>query len=710
MLDVTHLCMGCMELRGSEATCPKCGFVEGTDPESPLHLRPRTELHGQYLVGKVLGHGGFGITYLGWDLNLERKIAIKEYLPSGVAVRTGLNSDVMPFSGEMRKDFEYGLERYLDEARTVARFQTHPSIVSVLNFFRANGTAYLVMEYLEGATLERFLDSNHGKTTIDMMLTVMVPVMDALHTVHQQGILHRDISPDNVYITRTWAVKVLDFGAARYALGQKSRNLSVILKEGYAPVEQYHSKGHQGPWTDVYAVAATIYRGLTGKTPPASLDRMQADELESLSALGVEISDVQQQAILQALAVQPDRRFATMEAFKLAITGMAPAVPVPAPAPLVLTGTNPTPQPVTRRSGVPEPTPAPPPVPPPPPISRQQQKAPVPKWVWAAAGGMLFAVLAIGGWKAYNDNLRQIELQKQQEQARIKFDQEMKAQKELEQKLEEERKKRDQAEAELQKQQAELDRQKLELEEKQKQLTPPGKKPPPAVVNQNQSNPPANKQTNILQRLSQFDRDPLPPQSGPGQQQSLPPLHQQQQTQQQQQQQQQQFQPPQGAAYDDLLRQAANFARGRNYNAATQINQQAIKVNAARPDAYANLGWIALYGTGDFSAAQTYYKDAIQRGGTVYFRVLHDHQNMSYQNHCEGNLGIGAGRIEFVSPIHSFRSSMNEVKEVKANKWNPLRGSGKDDFHVELKDKRNFNLLSPVNAKTIREMIFLLAK
>ncbi|MBS1830967.1 MAG: serine/threonine protein kinase, partial [Acidobacteria bacterium] len=145
MLDVTNLCMGCMELR-SEATCPKCGFVEGTDPESPLHLRPRTELHGQYLVGKVLGHGGFGITYLGWDLNLERKIAIKEYLPSGVAVRTGLNSDVMPFSGEMRKDFEYGLERYLDEARTVARFQTHPSIVSVLNFFRANGTAYLVME------------------------------------------------------------------------------------------------------------------------------------------------------------------------------------------------------------------------------------------------------------------------------------------------------------------------------------------------------------------------------------------------------------------------------------------------------------------------------------------------------------------------------------------------------------------------------------
>ena len=188
MVDVANLCMGCMELKGSEAVCPKCGFKEGTDPDSPLHLRPRTELHGQYLVGKVLGHGGFGITYLGWDLNLERKIAIKEYLPSGVAVRTGINSDVMPFSGEMRKDFEYGLERYLDEARTVARFQTHPSIVSVLNFFRANGTAYLVMEYLEGATLERFLESNQGKTTIDMMLTVMVPVMDALHTVHQQGI------------------------------------------------------------------------------------------------------------------------------------------------------------------------------------------------------------------------------------------------------------------------------------------------------------------------------------------------------------------------------------------------------------------------------------------------------------------------------------------------------------------------------------------
>lgn len=678
--------MGCMELRGSDSVCGKCGFVEGTEPESALHLRPRTELHGQYLVGKVLGHGGFGITYLGWDLNLERKIAIKEYLPSGVAVRTGINSEVMPFSGEMRKDFEYGLERYLDEARTVARFQTHPSIVSVLNFFRANGTAYLVMEYLEGATLERFLDSNQGKTTIDMMLTVMVPVMDALHTVHQQGILHRDISPDNVYITRNWAVKVLDFGAARYALGQKSRNLSVILKEGYAPVEQYHSKGHQGPWTDVYGCAATIYRGLTGKTPPASLDRMQADDLEAPSALGVELSPVQEQAILRALAVQPERRFATMEAFKLAITGMAPAVAEPEVVPEQEPGSR-TPLHVTQRSGVYPPVPAPAP-----PISRQQQKAPVPKWVWAAAGGMLFAVLAIGGWKAWNDRQRQLEAQKQQEAARIQFEREMKAQKELQEKLDAERKKREVDEAQLRQQQEELDRQKKELEEKQRQFEMSSRKqgrPTPAPT------PVMQQQSRMLKNLQQLQQN------------------------QQQQNQQQAPQPtpapgpivqPQGPTYEDLLRQAANFSRARDYNAAWQANLQAIKLNAARPDAYANLGWIALYGTGDLGAAMTHYQEALQRGGMVYFRVQHDHQNMTYLNRCEGTLGIGGGRIEFTSPEHSFRAAKAEVKEVKSNKWNPLRGGGKDDFHVELNDKRNFNFVSPVHAKPIREMIFQLAK
>ncbi|MBL8219388.1 MAG: protein kinase [Bryobacterales bacterium] len=685
MLDVTNLCMGCMELRGSGSVCEKCGFAEGTEPESPLHLRPRTELHGQYLVGKVLGHGGFGITYLGWDLNLERKIAIKEYLPSGVAVRTGINSEVMPFSGDLRKDYEYGLERYLDEARTVARFQTHPSIVSVLNFFRANGTAYLVMEYLEGATLERFLDSNNDKTTIDMMLTVMVPVMDALHTVHQQGILHRDISPDNVYITRNWAVKVLDFGAARYALGQKSRNLSVILKEGYAPVEQYHSKGNQGPWTDVYAVAATMYRGLTGKTPPASLDRMQADDMQPPSELGVELSQVQEQALMQALAVQPERRFATMEAFQLAITGMTPMTPPPGPTPLNIPTPAPVPQPVTRHSGVHQS------LPPSAPISRKQQKAPVPKWVWAAAGGMLFAVLAIGSWKAWNDNQRLLESQKQQEAARVKFEQEMKAQKELQDRMEADRKKREAEEAQLKQQQEELDRQKLELEEKQKQLENANKKQPRSIPT-----PPPNKQSNMLQTLQQqVNRNPQQPAQPTPVPTPVPA---------------QVVPQPSGAAYDDLLRQAATFSRARNYNAAIQANLQAIKVNPARPDAHANLGWIALYGTGDLRAAATHYKDAMQRGGVVYFRVLHDHQNLTYQNHCEGNLGIGNGRIEFNSPTHNFRSSIADVKEVKSNKWNPLRGGNKDDFHVELKDKRNFNFLSPVNAKPIREMILQLVQ
>lgn len=708
MLDVTNLCMGCMELKGSEEVCAKCGFKEGTPPDSPLHLRPRTELHGQYLVGKVLGHGGFGITYLGWDLNLERKIAIKEYMPSGVAVRTGVNSEVIPFSGELRKDYEYGLERYLDEARTVARFQTHPSVVWVLNFFRANGTAYLVMEYLEGATLDRFLESNDGKTTIDMMLTVMVPVMDALHAVHQQGVLHRDISPDNVYITRNWAVKVLDFGAARYALGQKSRNLSVILKEGYAPVEQYHSKGNQGPWTDVYACAATIYRGLTGKIPPASLDRLQHDELVPPSELGVELSPVQEAAILRALSVQPDRRFATMEGFKLAITGAGPVeetAPVPKTwssddTPVAVDPAKGTAGPVvTRRSGTHEAVPAPlgDSTPEPRPISRVPQKAPVPRWVWAAAGGMLFAVLGIGSWKAWNDHQRRQEAQKQQEMARIKFEQEMKAQKELRERIEADRKRREADDARLRQQQEELDRQKQELEEKQRQFEMANRK----QVRPTPTPPPSRQQPSNQNSIFRNLRPTPVPTPAPVRIPTPPPFQRQQQT-----------VAPVGPSYDDLLRQGANLARSRNYAAAAQMNQQAIRMNAARPDAYANLGWIALYGTGDMGAAMSNYKEAIARGGTVYFRVVHDHQNMSYQDRCEGNLGIGKDHVGFSSSIqlHNFRVAMSEVKEVKANRWNPLRGGGKDDFHIELKDRRNFNLLSVTNAKLVREMILQLVK
>jgi serine/threonine protein kinase len=731
-----------MEQKGSDTVCPACGYKEGAEPDSPLHLRPRTELHGQYLVGKVLGHGGFGITYLGWDLNLERKIAIKEYLPSGVAVRTGLNSEVIPFSGETRKDFEYGLERYLDEARTVARFQMHPSVVSVLNFFRANGTAYLVMEYLEGATFERYLESNGGKTNIDTAMTVMIPVVEALASVHSQGILHRDISPDNVYITRKWQVKVLDFGAARYALGQKSRNLSVILKEGYAPVEQYHSKGNQGPWTDAYACAATMYRALTGKIPPSSLDRMQADDLEAPSTLGVEISEVQERAILKALSVHPDKRFKTMQEFKDALTGATPAdvidqtgekiksaTPAPLPAGPVVTGPK---QANTVKSGTPDPLPAPsservsqreaP-------HSRRQEPAKMPKWVWAAAAGMLLAVVGIGGYKSYQDHLRELAIKQQQERTRILQEEEDKRQKALAVEMERRKVERDAENERLRRQQEELDQKNRELEQKERELQDLRNRNA-RVPSNNQSKSQQQQQQQQQNYYAQLletqrkEREKLEEER-----RQLAERYRQSRfntgnrNQQSQNQQQNGLVPtpppetpvitPSGPSYESLMQSAANLSRGRNYQSALQMNHQAIQMNPGRPDAYSNIGWISLYATGDLQAALSNYKEAIARGGTAWFRVLHDHQQLTYQDHCQGDFGISKEGVTFRAQngIHNFTVGKSAIREIKENKatLNFMR-KVKDDFHVKTSDDRNFNLLPVSNARQVRDMIIQLAK
>lgn len=325
-----NLCMGCMSESNGASVCPVCEWKAGTKPDSPLHLSPGTVLTEQYVVGRVLGHGGFGITYLGWDLNLARKIAVKEYFPAGIAIRESGTSHVSAYSGNMQKDYQWGLDRYLDEARVLARFD-HPNISSVINFFRGNGTAYMILDYLDGMTFEKFLDRRGGKASWQDVTRIMLPVMDALREVHKSSILHRDISPDNIYILKTGQVRVIDFGAARYALGQASKNLSIILKEGYAPEEQYRSKGNQGPWTDVYATAATMYRALTGKIPPPALDRQRVDELEPPSNLGVQIPFGKERVLLKALAVDARDRFQDMAEFEnaiLATTGPLDEAPV----------------------------------------------------------------------------------------------------------------------------------------------------------------------------------------------------------------------------------------------------------------------------------------------------------------------------------------------------------------------------------------------
>ncbi|WP_201091323.1 DUF1566 domain-containing protein [Thiocystis minor] len=322
----------------SATPCPTCGWHPGLDNPPPA-LALGIVLDGRYRLGRVLGHGGFGITYLAWDENLQLRLAIKEYLPRDSASRAPDGVSLAVYSGPAAEQFAYGLERFLEEARALARFDQHPGIVTVKSFFRAHGTGYSVMDYVEGLTLKQYLEQQPGgRLPFDQALRLLLPVMDALRAMHREGLLHRDIAPDNIYVSRSGRIKLLDFGAARFAAGEHSKSLSVILKPGYAPEEQYRTKGKQGPWTDVYSLAATLYRAITGVLPPEALDRVELDELIPPSRLGIAIAPAQEAALLKALAVRAGDRYPSVatlqEAWKNAIASVAqPEAPHETPKP-----------------------------------------------------------------------------------------------------------------------------------------------------------------------------------------------------------------------------------------------------------------------------------------------------------------------------------------------------------------------------------------
>ncbi|MGE0734816.1 MAG: serine/threonine protein kinase [Alphaproteobacteria bacterium] len=231
------------------------------------------ELDG-YRLERVLGAGGFGITYLAVELFSGRKVAIKEYLPSGLAVRGSDSRTVHPNSSADKSEFDWGLDRFRQEARILTTFK-HANIVPVLRAFEANGTAYMVMEYQEGTSLGAILKTG---VTLDEaeVVEILGPLMDGLEAVHNSGFLHRDIKPDNIYIRTDGAPMLLDFGAARQAMGNRSKSLTAIVSAGYAPHEQYETDGNQGPWTDIYSLGAVLYRAVTGRRPPESSARMSA--------------------------------------------------------------------------------------------------------------------------------------------------------------------------------------------------------------------------------------------------------------------------------------------------------------------------------------------------------------------------------------------------------------------------------------------------
>lgn len=290
--------------------------------EKGIHiLKHGRVLNNRYIIEKVLGEGGFGITYKGMDRLLAVEVAIKEYFPQGFVTRNNVYSEQITITQMKYEDLFYkGKQKFLSEARILAKFNKEPGIVSVTDFFEENNTAYIVMEYLDGITLKNYMDYN-GLISVNDIIGLMPPLMEALDIVHKAGLIHRDISPDNIMLLSNGGIKLMDFGAARMytEFGQKS--LSIMLKHGYAPEEQYRTHGVQGPWTDIYALSATIYKCITGITPVESLQRVLSDTLVPPSRLGVQIQPWQEYALMKGLSVRQEDRYQNIQEYCMDLYG-----------------------------------------------------------------------------------------------------------------------------------------------------------------------------------------------------------------------------------------------------------------------------------------------------------------------------------------------------------------------------------------------------
>lgn len=331
MIDVNHLCPGCMGIwPDTTVPCPRCGFSWEEQPPQGRALPPFTILAGRYLLGAKLGAGGFGITYLAMDLNEEIPVAIKEFFPSSLAGRK--DKQVLPLPGEEGRTFREALRSFRREGELMARFRTVEGIVSWRDFLEENGTAYLVMDYVPGETLMRHMRRTGAVFSQQEALDLMGPILRAVDTMHRQHVLHRDISPENLILKPDGTLTLIDFGAAREFDLEEEENLTVILKHGYAPEEQYRSGSRQGPWTDLYACCAVLYQMVSGIRPQDAHQRREKDLLIPLDELeGVEVTHGFARAVEKGLTVHATERYPSIRAL---LEDLAPGMPeAPAPSP-----------------------------------------------------------------------------------------------------------------------------------------------------------------------------------------------------------------------------------------------------------------------------------------------------------------------------------------------------------------------------------------
>lgn len=306
------------EYDGALEICPYCGHVIGEDASEAFVLSPGTEIAGRYVIGEMVGLGGFGITYKAWDKTFETVVAIKEYYPSGIVNRFPGNTNVIVVASKREYEFTYGKDRFLEEARNTAKFSTHKNIVNVYDFFEANNTAYIVMEFLKGKTLSQLLQQNNAPLPYQYCIEVAADICSALESIHKEHILHRDVSPDNIMVCDDGTVKLFDFGAARFSAGIENR-VTVVVKPGFAPPEQYDKVNHQDPRTDIYALGATLYYAMTGRKPEESTNRKIDDELMEPSDICEDIPENVSTIIMRAMAVEPQYRFSSAKEFREAL-------------------------------------------------------------------------------------------------------------------------------------------------------------------------------------------------------------------------------------------------------------------------------------------------------------------------------------------------------------------------------------------------------
>lgn len=336
-IDVKYLCLGCMNiLPHPRAVCPYCGWSRKTSQNSASQIRQESTLTNptngnNYLIGKAVGQGGFGIVYVAFDMTNSRKVAIKEYFPTQFVDRIPAGTTVVPKdNNQTNRDFlAKQKRRFYQEAEKMQMFHDSPNVVDVLDYFEANDTAYIVMEFIEGQTFEQVLRRMPDKRLpLNTVLPNLKPIIDVLERIHHTpytddkgvqhaGITHRDISPENIMYAVDGTVKLLDFGAAR--VSEPGYPPTGIIKPGYAPYEQHLTipgpDSEQGPWTDVYALAATIYRAITGQIPPDAMIRSNTDTLELPSALGIAITPQEEQVLLKGLAIKPKDRYQSVIQF-----------------------------------------------------------------------------------------------------------------------------------------------------------------------------------------------------------------------------------------------------------------------------------------------------------------------------------------------------------------------------------------------------------